>query len=259
MSQLTVPDIIKRNPFRILGCLSSSTVRERLSNKNKLNAYARINKECSFPLDFTNLFGSVNRAAIDIDKAEQSLDLPEDLIRWALFYFCKATPLDDIAINQILAGNILKAKEIWNKRSSFSSNINLSVLAICQKDIQTSVNLISTFIHNDKERNAFLSMLGLNSSQYTELDLIKIFVQALSGFTSWPEIYYAINNTNQDADIDYVQNETINPSIKRIENEILLYDKNYTITSGDLLLNKTREDLALIDFISRKHQQKVNT
>lgn len=46
---------IINNPYRILGVLSNSPLKERVANLNKLNAFAKVGKKVSFPNDFGNI------------------------------------------------------------------------------------------------------------------------------------------------------------------------------------------------------------
>ena len=43
--------LIKHNPYRTLGVLSNTPLRERIANQNKLNAFAKIGKSVIFPYD----------------------------------------------------------------------------------------------------------------------------------------------------------------------------------------------------------------
>ena len=42
---------IAYNPYRILGVYSNSPIRDVVKNENKINAYLKVRKDISFPLD----------------------------------------------------------------------------------------------------------------------------------------------------------------------------------------------------------------
>ncbi len=73
-----IPSIVKNNPFRVLGCFANCTAKERISNKSRLSAFARVNKTCDFPGDMKEILGDVTRTPSSIAEAEQALNLPED-------------------------------------------------------------------------------------------------------------------------------------------------------------------------------------
>ena len=79
-----IPSIVKNNPFRVLGCFANCTAKERISNKSRLSAFARVNKTCDFPSDMKEILGDVTRTPSSIAEAEQALNLPEDQIKEAL-------------------------------------------------------------------------------------------------------------------------------------------------------------------------------
>ena len=45
-------DIIKNNPYRIIGILSNASAKEIQSRKSKITAYAKVGKEITSEFDF---------------------------------------------------------------------------------------------------------------------------------------------------------------------------------------------------------------
>ena len=89
----------------------------------------------------------------------------------------KVTPLDDIALNHLLAGNIIQAKEIWNKKETVSSILNLMVCALIENDADSLAIKADTLFQNYSEAFCLTvnETIKLTSSQLTELfiELIK--------------------------------------------------------------------------------------
>ena len=110
-------DIINKNPYRYLGVYSNSPTKERIANKAKMNAYLKVGKSVSFPLDLLNILPSIDRSIETVANAESELTLPIDQIRFAQFWWMNVTSLDGIAFNHLTNGNMDMAKSIWEKKT----------------------------------------------------------------------------------------------------------------------------------------------
>lgn len=122
-------DIITHNPYRYLGVYSNSPTKERIANKAKINAYLKVGKPISFPLDFPEFLPRIERAVDSIRKAESELTLPMGQIKYAQFWWMKSTPMDEIAFNHLLDGNAKMAMTIWEKKDNTSSLQNRFLLS----------------------------------------------------------------------------------------------------------------------------------
>ena len=117
----TIPKIIEFNSFRILGVYANSPKKDVVANKGKAVAFIKVNRPVEFPLDLNGILPSIVRNIGMLNEAEGNLSIAKDQIRAAQFWFLKITPLDDIAFNYLVAGDISRAKEIWSKQESISS------------------------------------------------------------------------------------------------------------------------------------------
>ena len=123
-------NILQNNPYRLLGVYSNSPTKERLANHNRMKAFLKVGKPVSFPLDLPQYLSSINRTEVSVTDADAKLTLPKDQILYAQFWFVKMTPLDDVAFNHLIAGEIDKAEDIWRKRECASSLQNRIVCAL---------------------------------------------------------------------------------------------------------------------------------
>lgn len=130
-----ITNLLSHNPYRILGVYSNSPKKDVLSNLNKMKAFLKVGKTVSFPLDMPRFLPSIERDEAIVSSAQTSIELPMDQIRHSFFWFMKATPIDDIALNHLFAGNMAQAKEIWSKKESVSSLLNLMACAIIEGDL----------------------------------------------------------------------------------------------------------------------------
>lgn len=137
-------DIITQNPYRYLGVYSNSPTKERVANKGKMNAFLKVGKAVSFPLDLPNLLPPIDRTIETVAQAESELTLPIDQIRFAQFWWMNATHIDVIAFNHLISGDIEMAQSIWKKRGTVSSLQNLFVLSVIKNDWNTAIYYAET-------------------------------------------------------------------------------------------------------------------
>lgn len=166
-----ISNLLSHNPYRILGVYSNSPKKDVLSNLNKMKAFLKVGKPVSFPLDLPELLPLVDRDEATVSSAQASIELPMDQIKHTLFWFMKATPLDDIALNHLLAGNLAQAKEIWNKKETVSSLLNLMACAMIEGDL-VSLAIKADTLFQKFYREFCITVnetIKLSSTQLTEL------------------------------------------------------------------------------------------
>ena len=132
-------NLVTHNPYRILGVYSNSPMKDILSNLNKTKAFLKVGKIVSFPLDIPQLLPSIERDETMVSSAQTSIERPMDQIKHTLFWFMKATPLDDIALNHLISGNIVQAKDIWDKKETVSALLNLMTCAMIEGNVDSLV------------------------------------------------------------------------------------------------------------------------
>lgn len=166
-----ISNLLSHNPYRILGVYSNSPKKDVLSNINKMKAFLKVGKTVSFPLDLPQFLPSIDRDEAIVSCAQTSIELPMDQIKNTLFWFMKITPLDDIALNHLLAGNMVQAKEIWNKKETVSSLLNLMACALIEGDTDSLAIKADTLFQNYSIDFclAVNETVKLSSTQLTEL------------------------------------------------------------------------------------------
>lgn len=118
----TVMKAIKENPFRILGVFSDSGEREIQKIQAKINAYLEVGKDVSLNNDFPFL-GGITRSKGSVKQALSSIEINQNRVRHALFWFLNSSHIDDPAFNHLRNGDINKAIDIWSKATQ-SGEIN---------------------------------------------------------------------------------------------------------------------------------------
>lgn len=208
-------DIIKNNPYRLLGIYSNSPTKERVANHNRLKAFLKVGREVSFALDLPVLLPTIIRSTEIITEADAKLTLPNEQLRYAQFWFVKVTPLDDIAINYLTTGNIDGAIAIWEKKDNASSLQNRIVCALIQD------NYTMTLACADKLYSSYITdliniVLGECHIVNTEKPEY-YFLDELCSTLGAKELLSYLQNSDWK---QYVGNKTIKPLIGTLQSAI---------------------------------------
>lgn len=169
---------ILNNPYRILGVYSNSPKKEQIANKGKMQAFLRVKKSMPFPLDLKGILPEVNRTQEAVDNAESELALSIGQIKHAQFWFVNKTPIDGIAFNHLLGGNIDSAIEMWKKSANMSSLQNLFVCYLIKEDYKTAIVDCAIPLYNNYA-DSFVSMIDEKVSM-TISELAEAIIETLS-------------------------------------------------------------------------------
>ncbi len=170
---------IMNNPYRILGVEANFKASALQSNLNKIKAYtiAETLDELVFDFDFP-ILGSLKRSEKSINEAKASIDLSNDKIKHALFWFYKGGSNDLPAFDCLKDGDFIEATENWKKVSSteiternFSAYLNLSTLYFFKSLENDSIN-----------KNLFADALNLKL-KFLESEYVKTFSNSVADST----------------------------------------------------------------------------
>ena len=240
-------NILQNNPYRTLGVYSNSHIKERLANRNRMKAFLKVGKPVAFPLDLPQYMAAVDRTAASVEEAEAELALPKDQVFYAQFWFVKLSPLDEVAFNNLLSGDMGKAEEIWQKRPSASSLQNSIVCALIRKDYACAVRCAEALYGDSRKVGQLVSaVLGDAGCSFPLSGLQNAFVDALSGVVGAESLIPIIENSNLRVSV--VQSAT-GPLFKQVESAIavarMAVDKGYAgLRAGRALMNETRDPVS---------------
>lgn len=172
-------NLVKDNPYRLLGVCSNASARERIANINKLKAYLKVGKKVSFPFDLDDKFGEAERTQEGVNEIPNRINMPQDQLKYALFWFINVTPIDKMALDHVQTGNFSKAKELLEKLDNYSSLINKGVIAVIENDMELFVSFISKVIHTEDYRLRFVKSICGEVFQISEVELATLYIEAL--------------------------------------------------------------------------------
>lgn len=245
--------LIQNNPYRFLGVCSNSPAKERLANSKKANAFLKVNKEVSFPLDLPNVLQPLHRTQDGLTTANNSVNLPKDQLKHALFWFISGSPIDKMALEHLQAGNEAKALELFEKRETFSSLMNRGVLSFINEDLGSGIRCITSVIHNDAYRNAFVEAVCGETFKTTEIELSELFIDSLLEENSAKELKRLFERCGKSSDDEnYIKSKSVDDIISSISSAIAKV-KNVDTKDGEAqyragreLLDSTKDDLITV-------------
>lgn len=237
-------DILTKNPYRYLGVYSNSPIKDRVANKGKINAFLKVGKLISFPLDLPVILSSIDRTIETVSNAESMLTLPIDQIKFAQFWWMNETQLDNIAFNHLTNGNIEMAKSIWDKKDNVSSLQNRFLLSVINNQYSSAIRFAEKlYLNFSKEFIA--NVLGDDMSISTPLwqMLIDSFEEA--GVNIQPFMSAVTNKEWKN----YIAEKTLAPLIKSLEQAIDLAKASRgkgpdsRLQAGQRLMVSTKKEL----------------
>ena len=212
----TAPKIVLQNPYRILGVYANSAKRDIVSNKGKATAFLKVNRSIEFPLDLKGLLPTPDRSLDLMNEAEAHLAIAREQIKYAQFWFIKITPLDGIAFNHLLAGNMAGAIEIWSKQETLSSLQNKLVCYLIENKHRAAVFVAEKLY--DKFGNEYINKVDANCTlKMNGTELLHLFLESLGDEIGYPKIigYVTVEETKV-----FLRSKAVVPLIDKISSEV---------------------------------------
>ena len=212
----TIPKIILHNPYRILGVFANSSKKEIVANRGRATAFLKVNRSVEYPLDLKGILPQLNRTLDSMSEAEAHLAIAKEQIKYAQFWFIKITPIDDIAFNHLLAGNMDSAKEMWSKQESMSSLQNKIVCYLIENKPWLAIKSAEKLY--DKFGDIYINKIEANSTlKMSQTELLHQFIDSLGEEISMQKLL------GYDMGVDtkaYISSQTVGPLINKISSEV---------------------------------------
>jgi|GEM_PF-5009175 len=153
-------DIIKNNPYRVIGILVGTSTKEEHNKIKKLKMY--IDADQDVPEDFSfPIIGDLNRTIKNVDDAISKLNLNENRVKNSIFWFFKGNvSTDEPAFDALKIADVDKAITIWTK---------LTIIDELTQDNSSAFQNLSTILLS----NAFNSEI-INKNQLEQGIVLKL-------------------------------------------------------------------------------------
>lgn len=255
---------IVNNPYRILGVFSNASLKDITANKTKLVRYASVGKSVSFDSDLNSILPPVERTEASVEKAFADLSLPQDKLKYALFWFVKDNAIDEMALGHLNAGNSDKAEELFEKRESWSGLHNAGVLALIRNNWGKALGCLTKVIHISDYRSALVNAVCGDTYQIEESDLARMFVDSIRAIKSASELYTLFSANGYDnSEANYLKGsmtdepkEKLNAEISKVkaakENGVTMYEAGTVFQQNAQPLLKQLEGLLGADSMEYK-------
>jgi hypothetical protein len=174
-------DIIKNNPYRIIGVLVGTSTKDEHTKIRKLKMYIEAGQDV--PEDFSfPILGAINRNIENVEDAISKLNLNSDRVNASLFWFYNGNAITDEPMFDALKASKEEAKEainVWIKlaasdevtKRNASAFQNLSTLYLNNAFKKTTIS------KNNLEKGIYLKLKLLDS------DFINDFIKLSSDET----------------------------------------------------------------------------
>ena len=177
----------------------------------------KVNKPVEYPLDLKGILPTPSRTLDLMNEAEAHLAIAKEQIKYAQFWFLqKMSPLDDIAFNHLLAGNMAGAIAIWSKQESLSSLQNELVCYLIESELELAIKTAEKLY--EKFGNDYISKVDANCTlQMTATDLLHQFVDSLGEEIGIQKLLSFDLGTDTKT---YISSQAVGPLINKISLEV---------------------------------------
>jgi hypothetical protein len=188
---------ILNNPYRIVGLLVGATAKEQTKQISRLKKYIEAEQDPQDDFSFPAL-GNLHRTLDSIEEAASKLNLDNDKINAALFWFWNGNPItDEAAFEALKSGDIEAAYDIWDKlitktdeegkrywkpvtEKNYSAFHNCSVLNIIRANgnLHNAIAASLYFLESDLV-NKFVSTVADETHKTNKKELQLLFLNQL--------------------------------------------------------------------------------
>lgn len=275
--------LILNNPYRILGLLVGATAREQTKQVSRLRQYIEAEQKSENDYSFESL-GEINRTISTVDIASSHLNLNEDKMSAALFWFYNGKPItDEVALEAINDGDFDTAYQIWDKlivettedgkrvwknvtEKNYSAFHNIAVLCLVSNKgsflsaVMANIKFIESEYFNLFVKNVVDETYSVSRKEI-QISFLKIICESIENKKVIELVKY-LNDYNFLAKADYLKvffQNTIEKIERKIQ-EVTQKSKANKAKAGEYgneLYNATKDDFTLIKSLLSKDDFKV--
>jgi len=187
-------ELIRQNPYHVIGILAGANQRTIAKQKAKINAFQKVGKSIEFDTDL-EFTGKPDRSNGAVEKAFANIEINQNKLFNALFWFANNNHLDETALNYLQSGDLEKAEEIWQKvttgkevsSKNFTAYNNLGSLKLATAFANGSIDIenlkeavrLKTELLTSDSFNDFCHLVADETYAVDQDKDLEIFVNAL--------------------------------------------------------------------------------
>ncbi len=239
--------IICGNPFRVLGVYSNAAKREIVRNQGKMDVFISAGRNVSFDSDLISVISTpVERTKLTVQTALAQINLPQDKIKYGLFWPCVKTPADSLAIDALKSGSYDSAISALSSEDNYSAKINLSFIGLLKGDYQLAIRVFNLLISNATMRKAFVEDVTDETFTISRDELMHLYLDELVKEVPAGSLIPILTH---QSDKKYLTQQAVNEPISTIESAIQVAkavrrtDAEESLKAGKKLIRDTKEAL----------------
>ena len=259
--------LIEQNPFRMLGIAANASEKEKAANLGK-KRLLDIGREVTFPLDLPSLLSPIARTSEAMSNAEKAINLPQDKVRYALYWFAQPSdPVGKLAYEHLLQGNIEKATELFGRSSSWEAKLCLSVLNLQARRYGDAMLMLWELSLSCAE---FCTAICGQTFTMNDEDLTKLYIETLAKevdivelYSSWGKghdglpggseiIQFTLRDMASDLSTNAIENSIA--SAKSVDSK----NASAQLAAGKKLVTNTKRPLSQLKQIASSGDPRVN-
>lgn len=240
-------DIICGNPFRVLGVYSNAPKREIVRNQGKMDVFISAGRSVSFESDLMSVIPSpVERTKQTVQTALAQINLPQDKIKYGLFWPCIKTSADSLAMDALKSGSFDSAISALSSEENYSAKLNLSFIGLLKEDYQLAIRVFNLLISNATMRKAFVEDITDETFTISRDDLMHLYLDELVKVIPAGSLIPILTHQN---DKKYLTQQAVKEPISIIENAIQVAksvrrtDAEESLKAGKKLIRDTKDAL----------------
>ena len=188
-------DIIRNNPYRVLGVLANASRKEIERNKSQIKTFAKVGKTPSFPYDFENILGPVDRSEDNLNDAVSKLTFDKDKVAYGLFWFNNASFVDEETLRRLKEKSLDYAINYLANcgLSSYSAYINMGVISLLSSNWVCAAYCYVRLLESDEVWNQYIHNITDNPSSLSIDDAIDTLTDNLIKYfpsINWIDIFH---------------------------------------------------------------------
>ena len=251
------------NPFRIVGIPVNASMKERLTNLSKINAYSRIGRDVVFPFDLGTFMKKTDRSEKTIQTAIYQLNTPSEFLRYSLFWIYTLTPQQKEAAEFLKNGDIKQAERIYRKDQNVTSLISCATLLFVQKRVNDAFLVLNRLVKTEESKDEFVSVIseitGESFVLSTEELLENIIDGALENYTAHElqKIYKVLSKSDKSILCDKID-DIINKRKKiqllkkigsniRLMEDLLDRDEERAFRECEMFIDDVKKDIKFLE------------